>query len=358
MRPPGSHRVARAAAGGIRCLHPPGVGTQDDGRRAAPATGFLAVRAIGSESSSVSVVPGLRGAIERLRERGDALPLSALAAELLALRLPPAPALARRVVAAALGARPAALSDPLDLRLWDVSALDPELAAPDTARALPLAAAEFVVVDLETTGLAHATSTILEIGAVRIAGGCAVERFTTLVNPGMPVPAAITALTGIDDLLVRRAPPLGPAVAAFAGWLARHPAAPFVAHNAGFDEGFVSRALDAHGLPPLARPVLCTRKLARRIVPELRRYGLDRLAAHYGVGFGGAALGRHRALGDAQVTAEVLLRLLARVQEDPAVRTLGDLLDLQARKPPARAPQPAPASRPSGVFRPPWVAST
>lgn len=321
------------------------------------------MRAIGSVQPSASGSSALERAVAELRARGAALSLSSLAAELLALRLPPAPAVARRVVAAALGARPSALSDPLDLRHWDVSeASGGSAAALDAARALPLAASEFVVVDLETTGLAHATSTILEIGAVRIAGGCAVERFATLVNPGMPVPAAITALTGIDDLLVRRAPGLAVAIGAFADWLARHPDAPFVAHNAGFDEGFVSRALDAHGLPPLVRPVLCTRKLARRIAPELKRYGLDRLATHYGVGFGSETMGRHRALGDAQVTAEVLLRLLARAQEDRAVRTLGDLLDLQARKPPARAPQPsepAPAaSRPSGVLSPPWVAST
>jgi DNA polymerase-3 subunit epsilon len=256
------------------------------------------------------------------------------------------------MVAAILGTEPQALPDPLDLRHQSVS-----IAGEDETgwRALPLAATEFLVVDLETTGLARGTSRILEIGAVRVAGGCAVERFATLVDPGVPIPAAITALTGIDDLLVRGAPRLAEAIGAFAAWLGRHPAAPFVAHNASFDEGFVSAALDLHGLPPLARPVLCTRKLARRLAPELKRFALHRLATHFGVGFGEAALGRHRALGDAQVTATILVQLVARAGEDPTLRTLGDLVDLQARRPPKR---PAQTPRPSGRLAPPCVAST
>jgi DNA polymerase-3 subunit epsilon len=243
-------------------------------------------------------------------------------------------------------------------------------ALPD-AGPLALAQVDFLVVDLETTGLARAASTILEIGAVRVQGGCAVERFATLVDPGVPIPPAITALTGIDALLVRGAPPLAAAITRFAAWLARFPGAPFVAHNASFDEGFVSRALALHGLPGLARPVLCTRRLARRLLPDLRRHGLDRLAAHLGLQFGADASGRHRALGDAEVTAQALLQMLGAAQEHHGIRTLAELVALERRPPQPRRPagsdtatgQPAPAAtstsaRPGGRLRPPCVAST
>jgi DNA polymerase III epsilon subunit family exonuclease len=321
-----------------------------------PQTGFTT-----GFSTGFSI--GFDAAVAQLRASGGALALPALAAHLLALRAAPPPDVARRIVAAAIGVIPAALPDPLELRHVETPAgpitlATDALAADAPWRALPLDAAEFLVVDLETTGLARATSSILEIGAVRIAGGCVVERFGTLVHPGAPIPPAITALTGIDDLLVRGAPPLAEAIGAFSRWLGRHPEAPFVAHNASFDEGFVSRALALHGLPSLARPVLCTRKLARRVAPELKRYALDRLATHFGVGFGTEGMGRHRALGDADVTATILLALLVRAREDGTVRTLGDLADLEARKPPKRRPQAPREAPPSGSLRPPWVAST
>ena len=77
------------------------------------------------------------------------------------------------------------------------------------------------------------------------------------------MPAKITSLTGIDDALVREAPPAAECLARFRAWLDRAPGAPFVAHNAPFDAGFVARGFARQGLRPLDVPVLCTRKLAR-----------------------------------------------------------------------------------------------
>lgn len=242
-----------------------------------------------------------------------------LARRLFALTSPPAPPLARRLVASVLGLRAEVLPDALDLDAV------PCLAAGDVA-GLPLDQVEWIVVDLETTGLSVEACTILEIGAVRITGLQRVERFQTLVDPGRPIPSRITALTGIDRSAVDGAPPLERAIRDFSDWAGGGPSAVFVAHNAQFDERFVRRALAAHRLPDWAGPVVCTRKLARRLLPSLRRYDLDTLSARFGIANGA----RHRALGDAEATARALLEMVEIGREERALQTLGDLLTLQA----------------------------
>lgn len=273
-------------------------------------------------ASPGSLAEPLRRSLDRHGAPDGPLALDELARRLFALTARPAPGLARRLVASALGFGATALPEPLDLQAL------PRLAAGALAE-VELAAAEWIVVDLETTGLAPEASTILEIGAVRVAGLRLVERFQTLVDPGVPIPPRITALTGIDRALVEGAPPLGPALRAFRAWAGA--ARPFVAHNAGFDERFVRHALARHGLPGWEGPVVCTRKLARRLLPALRRYDLDHLCAQFGV----TNTARHRALGDAEATARALLELLAIGRGEHGLVTLGDLLALQAA-PPAR----------------------
>lgn len=229
-------------------------------------------------------------------------------------------------MAAALGRSPAEL--PERLTAAELTVRPPE---PDW-KTTPLAEAEFHVVDLETTGLSKQCQ-ILEIGAVALAGGRRVSQYFSLVRPpGGRVPAKITALTGIDESLVRDAPRHGECLPRFRAWLDRTPAAVFVAHNAPFDSGFVNRAFAREGLRPLSVPILCTRKLARRAAPELLRYDLDRLCGHFGIENGA----RHRATGDASATADLLLRLLARLQDSRGVTTLGALFECLDRKPPPR----------------------
>ncbi len=236
---------------------------------------------------------------------------------------PPEP-LARQIVGAALGRPPSAV--PAWLQAEDLTVESPE---PDW-RSTPLARAEFHVVDLETTGLSRQCD-ILEIGAVHLAAGRRVSQFFSLVRPASGrVPVKITALTGIDDSLVRDAPPQGDCLRRFRAWLDRSPGAVFVAHNAPFDSGFVRRGFARYGLPTLAAPVLCTRKLGRRAVPELLRYDLDRLCGHFGIDNGA----RHRATGDASATADLLLAMLERLPGE--VATLGDLFDRLAAPPPPR----------------------
>jgi len=265
-----------------------------------------------------------------LRGRGESVALAEVARALLASAAPPAPAVARRVVAAAL-CRPAA---GLPERLGPDD-LAPR-AHPAAGAETPLERAEFHVVDLETTGLSRGCE-ILEIGAVHVAAGRRVSHFFSLIRPSGRIPAKITALTGIDDRTVRDAPRASEVLARFRAWLDRSPGAPFVAHNAPFDAGFVARAFACHGLRPLATPILCTRKLARRAVPTLPRFDLDRLCAHFAIDNGA----RHRATGDAAATTELLVELLALVRRDHGLETLGDLYALMARRPPPRPRQGA-----------------
>jgi DNA polymerase-3 subunit epsilon len=185
----------------------------------------------------------------------------------------------------------------------------------------PVHHATFVVIDVETTGLKPGPAAITEVAAVRIENGLPSAEFHTLVNPGRRVPAAITHLTGITDDMLRDQPRIDvvfPQLHAFLG------SAVIVAHNADFDLSFLN--FDARRLlsAPLLNPSLCTLRLARRLLPGLRSRSLDAVAASLGV----SCLDRHRALGDARITAEVLLILLEKLAS-LGITTLGQLLDFQ-----------------------------
>ena len=178
-----------------------------------------------------------------------------------------------------------------------------------------------MVVDLETTGGAPAASGITEIGAVRVRGGRLEDTFVTLVNPGRPIPPFVRNLTGITDDMVASAPPISEALPRFLAYAGR---AVLVAHNAAFDMGHLTAArrhLDGGGLD---LPSLCTLRLARRLLPELRRRGLDSVAADLGI----ACADRHRALADARIAAEILRVFLGRAAER-GFRTVADLLRFQ-----------------------------
>jgi len=266
----------------------------------------------------------MQRSLNRFRDSGKPVDLVELAQQLLAVETAIDPALARRIVGLALDREPQSLPDrlnPADLRP------DAEIEVADRK----IAATDFVVVDLETTGLDVNGASVLEIGAVRVSQLRIVDRFETLLRPPGKLPRAIVALTGISDAMVAEAPTERRALRCFVRWLDRTPTAPFVAHNASFDHRFVSRALDSCGLPPYRGAVLCTRKLARRLLPELGRYNLDHLCAHFGV----SNRARHRALGDADATARALLDLLEIAQSRFEIDNLGELIDFQ-RRPPAK----------------------
>src|SRR5438132_9377360 len=188
---------------------------------------------------------------------------------------------------------------------------------------LALEDATFVVVDLETTGLRPGSSRICEIGAVRVRGFELDERFELLVDPGVPLGAAISALTGLHDAELRGQPHPAIAVRRFLEFAGD---AVLVAHNARFDLAFIDRETERLTGGRLAGPAVDTVGLARRLLEgRTRRAGLGSLAQFFGT----AARPCRRALPDAQATAEILLQLIGLAQERGA-RTVADLVELAA----------------------------
>ncbi len=172
----------------------------------------------------------------------------------------------------------------------------------------PLREVTFVVVDLETTGGTPGSCAITEVGAVKVRGGEVLGEFQTLVDPGGPVPAFISTLTGITTSMVVGAPGIGEVLPSFLEF-AR--GAVLVAHNARFDVGFLKAAAADLGHPWPAPVVLDTVALARRAVTrdEVPNHKLSTLAAF----FGATVTPNHRALADARATVDVLHALLARL---------------------------------------------
>src|SRR5712691_7698896 len=184
--------------------------------------------------------------------------------------------------------------------------------------ATPLIALDAVVLDTETTGLDPASARLVEVAAVRVAGGRIDEAstFRRLVRPGVTIPAAATAIHGIDDAAVEQAPPFAEVwreLSAFVG------DAVVIGHSIGFDLAVLKRECDRAGLA-FARPrSLCVRLLGEVAGRDLAGYSLDQLAAWLGV----EVTGRHSALGDAAATAQVFLALLPRLRAQN-VRTLAE----------------------------------
>ena len=170
------------------------------------------------------------------------------------------------------------------------------------------AGAPDVVTDVETTGTG-ADCRIIEIGAVRVRDGELAERFQQLVDPGRahPLPPEIEELTGITAGMLEGQPPVTEVMPRYAEFLGD---AVFVAHNAAFDRRFVYGEAAFLCQIHFLNPVLCTRNLARRLLPQLAHRGLDHVVRELGI----TITDRHRALGDAEATAKVLLTLFERLE--------------------------------------------
>ncbi|MDF3053399.1 MAG: polymerase epsilon subunit [Geminicoccaceae bacterium] len=225
------------------------------------------------------------------------------------------PTICDRVAVALLGA------DPRVRQLTDGSwALVPE------AQGSPLLDdCAFAVVDVETTGVrAGAGDRVTEVAVAVVHGERREIVFESLVNPERPIPRTVCAITNITNEMVRHAPRFSDLserlLAALAGRV-------FVAHNARFDWNFLSAELRRARDLTLDGNRFCTVRLARRLVKGVRSCGLDNLCRFFG--FSNRA--RHRAGGDALVTAELLYRLLTIAREEGA-RTLQDLSIIEARR--------------------------
>ena len=176
---------------------------------------------------------------------------------------------------------------------------------------------DFVVVDIEATGAKMPPNRIIELGAYRISGGRIVDNFVTLVNPEIPIPRFVMALTGITNEMVKEAPLFAEVAPK---WLEFVADAVLIAHNAPFDTNFInheiSRVYPGHRM---INPHLCTVTLSRRAVPGLANYRLDTVSDHFSI----PIVDRHRAGSDALATAEVFIRILERLEEH-GVRDLAE----------------------------------
>jgi DNA polymerase-3 subunit epsilon len=254
------------------------------------------------------------------------------------------PATAQQLIAAVcqLPAVPAAIAEHMTATLLaDVPTIHRDAsglwglrapARPDARGSARLDALSYVVVDVETTGARpRHGDRITEIAAVVVRRGEIADVFETLVNPRRSIPPWITRLTNISWSMVKDAPPFEALCDRVLDVLGGHV---FVAHNARFDWAFVSAEIEHATGRTLEGPRLCTVKLARKLLPQLRRRSLDYVAMHYGV----EIQNRHRAAGDAIATARVLVRLLDAAR-DHGCATWQDLDVLLATMPRRRRPR-------------------
>ncbi|MBQ5709167.1 MAG: PHP domain-containing protein, partial [Anaerotignum sp.] len=161
----------------------------------------------------------------------------------------------------------------------------------------------FVVFDIETTGLSRETENITEIGAVKLQDGKIVDRFSTFVNPEKPISDEITKLTGITDEMVADAPVIQDILPEFLSFCGD---AVLVAHNANFDMGFIRVNAERKCGIEVKNTVLDTLELSRSLLPELNKHKLNLVCDHLGV----SLEGHHRAVNDAEATAEVFQKFI------------------------------------------------
>ena len=177
----------------------------------------------------------------------------------------------------------------------------------------------FIVFDLETTGLNPASEEITEIAAVRVVEGEIRDSFQTYVNPHKPIPAEITELTGISDETVADAPDLDKAVPEFLAW-AGEGQYPLVAHNAGFDMGFLRTACQRLGIEREFTSI-DTLEMSRLMQPHMHKFKLNILAKELQVG----PFEHHRASEDAAVLGRIYVKLLKRLREEMHAVTTADI---------------------------------
>lgn len=174
----------------------------------------------------------------------------------------------------------------------------------------------YVVFDIETTGFSPVVNKIIEIGAVRVENGAIVDKFSTFVNPKVPIPFRIENLTGINDNMVLDAPDIETVLPKF---LEFSEGAVMVAHNASFDMSFIEHNCVLQGIE-LEFTTADTVAMARFLLPGLNRFKLDTVAKAVGV----SLENHHRAVDDAGCTAEIFVKFV-KMLEERNILTLDDL---------------------------------
>ena len=171
---------------------------------------------------------------------------------------------------------------------------------------------EYIVLDIETTGLSFRTEKITEIGAVRVKDGEIVDTFECFVNPEIPIPQKIVEITGITDDMVRDAETIEQVMPKFLEFIGN---LKLVAHNADFDVGFLKYNAENIGLK-MDNEYIDSLKLARQLYPEFKKHKLGIIAEKLGVKVENA----HRALDDVKTLLKVFIKMLEKIQEEPKSR--------------------------------------
>ena len=167
---------------------------------------------------------------------------------------------------------------------------------------------EFVVFDIETTGLNSHTNKIIEIGAVKIKAGRIIDRYSQLINPGISIPYHITEITSITNEQVANQPKIDEVIGKFVDFIGD---AVLVAHNAPFDMGFIKRDIKEYLNIDLGNSVIDTLQMARDLFPDFKKYGLGDLNKSLGL----ALEKHHRAVDDSQATANMFIIFLEKYKE-------------------------------------------
>ncbi|MBN2880790.1 3'-5' exoribonuclease [Candidatus Woesearchaeota archaeon] len=180
---------------------------------------------------------------------------------------------------------------------------------------------EFVVLDIETTGLSKNFHRITEIAAVKVKNGEIIGEYQTLVNPETHIPSFITKLTGISNEMVSDSPKIDRVLNSFSDFLG---SSVIVAHNATFDYGFIDYNLQKYHGKNLENEKICTRRLASRLLPDLPNKKLSTIAESFGVVNENA----HRAMADVKATTEIFLRFLD-LLHSKGCSNLSDIVNFQ-----------------------------
>ena len=185
---------------------------------------------------------------------------------------------------------------------------------------MELESALFVILDVETTGLSpEQGDRVCEVGAIKVKAGREIERYHTLIQPGIPIPEEARKIHKITDEMLKEAPGFAAIARPLREFLA---GSVMIAQNAKFDLGFINAEFVRAGHGRLTIPAVDTVTLARRVRPGLSGYSLDRLAHHFQI----PVESRHRALGDCEVTVRVFLECLKTLRQKGEVRSVEDLV--------------------------------
>lgn len=189
---------------------------------------------------------------------------------------------------------------------------------------LPIDDIRFAVIDIESNGGIEGDHRLIEVAMIVLQRNAEINKYSSLADPNTRIPPFIEKMTGISEKMLKGAPQecvaLGPVFEELT-----NPNTVFVAHNAGFDWGFIKRGAERSRriMPEVTQ--LCTVKLSRQLNPELEKHNLTAVAEHMGI----EIEDRHRAMGDAEATAMALQSMIYAARRNHSAAVLADLLVLQ-----------------------------